>query len=155
MYGDWKVLSLVAVLVVSLALGVCAVVAPSQQTGGAHGHSRQKREDLSKILDGLRTLSKTMHEHSGIDNGLEDWLDRTFGQWKTLIVSLLISLAVFTAILVTCGCCCVPCIRSLMVRLIATTTEGKAPPPYMLPLSSTSATDGDGPNSADIRMCKC
>uniref|UniRef100_A0A3B4WNS8 Uncharacterized protein n=1 Tax=Seriola lalandi dorsalis TaxID=1841481 RepID=A0A3B4WNS8_SERLL len=41
-----------------------------------------------------------------------------------------------TSMLVLCGFCCVPCIRSLCVRLITATIEGKAspPPPYQMPL---------------------
>ena len=104
---------------------------------------------VSKALDGLRTLSKTMHEHSGIDNPLEDWLTNVFGKWKMLIVCLFVSIAVFVAILVTCGCCCVPCICSLMVRLITATIEGKAPPRYMMPLLEDPEDDGD---EGDVRL---
>ncbi|XP_047461371.1 uncharacterized protein LOC125020099 [Mugil cephalus] len=90
---------------------------------------------VTRVLEGLRALSNTMHEHSGLDNPMDEWFASTFGKWKSLILSLLMSIAVFTAILVTCGCCCVPCIRSLMVRFITTTIEGKSqPPPYMMPL---------------------
>ena len=71
---------------------------------------------VTKALEGLRTLSITMHEQSGIHNPLEEWFTNMFGQWKGLIMSLLISIATCIAILVTCGCCCVPCIRSLWDR---------------------------------------
>ncbi|XP_036969287.1 uncharacterized protein LOC119027872 [Acanthopagrus latus] len=107
---------------------------------------------VARALDGLRTLSKTMHEHSGIDNPLEDWMTNVFGKWKMLIMSLFISLAVFTAILVTCGCCCVPCIRSLMVRLITSTIEGNAPPPYMMPLLQHSKAGPDAVLEEGIKM---
>lgn len=73
---------------------------------------------VTRVLEGLRTLSATMHEHSGVDNLLGAWMTSVFGQWKGFIMSIMISLSVFTALLATCGCCCVPCIRALLVRLI-------------------------------------
>ena len=41
-----------------------------------------------------------------------------------MILSLMMTVAVFTAILVMCGCCCVPCLRSLCTRLVVHSTEG-------------------------------
>ena len=73
---------------------------------------------MTRTLEGLRTLSTTVYEHSGLDNLLEAWMTSVFGQWKGFIMSIMVSLSVFTAILATCGCCCVPCIRALFVRLI-------------------------------------
>ena len=42
------------------------------------------------------------------------------------MMSLFMSVAVFAAILITCGCSCIPCLRALIVRLInrAMTAEG-------------------------------
>ncbi|MEY6245668.1 hypothetical protein WJF22_23340, partial [Salmonella enterica subsp. enterica serovar Corvallis] len=97
---------------------------------------------VSKALEGLKTLSATMHEHSGVDNPFEDWMTGMFGRWKGMIMSLFISIAVFVAIMVTCGCCCVPCIRSLIVRFITMTIEGKTDPPppsHMMPLLAVDA----------------
>ncbi len=53
-------------------------------------------------------------------------------------MSIVVSIAVFGAILVTCGCCCIPCIRSLCNRLIVAAIEKKdmTPPPYSMPLLS-------------------
>lgn len=73
---------------------------------------------MTRTLEGLKTLSITMYEHSGLDNLLEAWMISVFGQWKGFIMSIMVSLSVFTAILATCGCWCVPCIRALFVRLI-------------------------------------
>uniref|UniRef100_A0AAY5K8F6 Envelope glycoprotein n=1 Tax=Esox lucius TaxID=8010 RepID=A0AAY5K8F6_ESOLU len=88
---------------------------------------------VAKALQGLRTLSRTMHEHSGIDNPLEEWMTSMFGQWKGLIMSVLLSLSTFGAIMVTCGCCCIPCIRGLAMRVISTAIEkAPGPPPGML-----------------------
>lgn len=80
---------------------------------------------VTRALEGLRALSKTMHEHSGVENPFEDWMSATFGKWKALIMSIMISAATVIGILVTCGCCCVPCLRSLCSRLIVATIEGK------------------------------
>ncbi len=53
-------------------------------------------------------------------------------------MSIVVSIAVFVAILITCGCCCIPCIRSLCNRLIVAAIEKKdmTPPPYTMPLLS-------------------
>lgn len=75
---------------------------------------------LTKALEGLRTLNKKMKEHSGVDTSMWDsWMD-VFGKWKNLMSSLFVSIAVFAAILTLCGCCCIPCLRSLANRLITT-----------------------------------
>ncbi len=94
---------------------------------------------VTKALEGLRVLSIEMKEHSGVDNPVEQWLDGVLGKWKALILSILVSIAVFIAILVACGCCCIPCIRSLCNRLIVAAIEKKdmTPPPYSMPLLST------------------
>ena len=56
-----------------------------------------------------------------------------FGQWKGLILSVLLSLATFCATMVTFGCCCIPCIRGLAMRVISTAIEkALGPPPGML-----------------------
>uniref|UniRef100_A0A3B5Q4Q6 Uncharacterized protein n=1 Tax=Xiphophorus maculatus TaxID=8083 RepID=A0A3B5Q4Q6_XIPMA len=92
---------------------------------------------VTRALEGLRILSNTMHEHSGIDGGLDRWFSTMFGKWKGIVMSLLVSVATFVAVIVTCGCCCVPCIRSLIIRLIAVSIEKGSsgpppPPPYQM-----------------------
>ena len=42
-----------------------------------------------------------------------------------MILSLMMTVAVYTAILVVCGCCCVPCLCSLCTRLVIHTIEGR------------------------------
>ncbi|XP_061685746.1 uncharacterized protein LOC133506040 [Syngnathoides biaculeatus] len=80
-----------------------------------------------KALEGLRTLSNKMKEHSGVDTSwYSDWLN-VFGKYKSLIASVLIYIDVFAAIMVLCGCCCIPCIRSLTVKTIKRTL-GPLPP---------------------------
>ncbi|KAL3971446.1 H/ACA ribonucleoprotein complex subunit 4 [Sarotherodon galilaeus] len=73
---------------------------------------------VTQALEGLKTLSKTMHEHSGIDNPLEGWMTSVFGQWKGFVLSIMLSLAVLVGILVTCGCCLIPCARALLEKVI-------------------------------------
>ena len=78
---------------------------------------------VTKALEGLRILSRTMHEHSSVNNPLEEWMTSMFGKWKGLIMPVLLSIATFFAITVTSGCCCIPCARALCVRVITLTIE--------------------------------
>uniref|UniRef100_A0A3B3YQZ5 Uncharacterized protein n=1 Tax=Poecilia mexicana TaxID=48701 RepID=A0A3B3YQZ5_9TELE len=92
---------------------------------------------VTKALEGLKALSKTMHEQSGVTNPLDQWFTNMFGKYKGIIISLLISTATFLALLITCGCCCVPCLRSLAVRCITSTIEKGSssdgnPPAYQM-----------------------
>lgn len=67
---------------------------------------------------GLKILSKTMHEHSGIENPLASWMTSVFGQWKGVAMSVICSLAVFLGMLVIAGCCIIPCVRGLLVKVM-------------------------------------
>lgn len=90
---------------------------------------------VTRALEGLRTLAHNMHEHSGIENPLEEWMTSVFGKWKGFVMSIMVSLSVFAAVLTTCGCCLIPCLRGLVVRLIdravASGPEGRG---VMMPL---------------------
>ncbi|XP_038867837.1 syncytin-A-like [Salvelinus namaycush] len=78
---------------------------------------------LTVALEGLRTLNEKMKHHSGVDTSMWDsWMD-AFGKYKMLVSSILVSISVFTAILVLCGCCCIPCIRTLTTRIITTAID--------------------------------
>ena len=75
---------------------------------------------LTKAIAGMRTLNKKMKDHSGVDTThFDEWLN-VFGKYKSLIQSILASLAIFAALLTLCGCCCIPCIRTLLQHLITT-----------------------------------
>uniref|UniRef100_A0A3B1IU47 Uncharacterized protein n=2 Tax=Astyanax mexicanus TaxID=7994 RepID=A0A3B1IU47_ASTMX len=76
---------------------------------------------ITKALEGLTTLSEELAENSGISDPFSDLLEQWFGKWSGLIVSFLISLVVAGAVLTLCGCCCIPCIRGLLQRLIDAT----------------------------------
>ena len=73
---------------------------------------------VTKALNGLRALSTELKEASVVDNPLEAWMRGLFGRWKALAMAVLTSLACFLAILIACGCCCIPCARTLCARLI-------------------------------------
>uniref|UniRef100_A0A3B5LDJ7 Uncharacterized protein n=1 Tax=Xiphophorus couchianus TaxID=32473 RepID=A0A3B5LDJ7_9TELE len=93
--------------------------------------------DMLLALEGLKALSKTMHEQSGVSNPLDKLFADLFGKYKDIVISLLVSAATFLAFLITCGCCCVPCLRSLAVRCIASTIEKGSesdvkPPAYQM-----------------------
>lgn len=75
---------------------------------------------VTRALEGFRTLSTKMAEVSGINNPLDDWFSNHFGKYKAIVVSLLMSIATFVAILTCCGCCFIPCLRTLVNRLIVT-----------------------------------
>uniref|UniRef100_A0A3P9HR81 Uncharacterized protein n=1 Tax=Oryzias latipes TaxID=8090 RepID=A0A3P9HR81_ORYLA len=74
---------------------------------------------LTKAIEGLRTLNGKMKDHSGFDTRWDSWLG-VFGKYRSLVASALVSIAVFMAILTLCGCCCIPCLRSLCNRVIST-----------------------------------
>uniref|UniRef100_A0A3B3H687 Envelope glycoprotein n=1 Tax=Oryzias latipes TaxID=8090 RepID=A0A3B3H687_ORYLA len=75
---------------------------------------------LTKATEGLRTLNAKMKDHSGVYTTMWDsWLG-VFGKYRSLVASALVSIAVFMAILTLCGCCCIPCLRSLCNGLIST-----------------------------------
>lgn len=98
----------------------------------------------TKALEGLRTLNGKMKEHSGVDTSMWDnWME-VFGKYKSLVSSVLLSIAVFASLLTVCGCCCIPCIRALLSRLITTVI---APAPqdraHMFPLLGVQHTDDE------------
>ncbi|KAK0132990.1 envelope glycoprotein [Merluccius polli] len=64
---------------------------------------------VTKALAGLRALSNQMAEDSGVENPLEEWFTGVFGRWKAFMMSLFMSIAVFSRI---------PCMRALIVKLI-------------------------------------
>uniref|UniRef100_A0AAZ3P3C0 Envelope polyprotein n=1 Tax=Oncorhynchus tshawytscha TaxID=74940 RepID=A0AAZ3P3C0_ONCTS len=88
---------------------------------------------LTVALEGLRTLNSKMKSHSGIDTSMWDSWMSAFGKYKTLVSSILVSISVFAAILVLCGCCCIPCIRSLTTRVISRAIDPSSPS-QMFPL---------------------
>ena len=112
---------------------------------------------ITKALESLRALSKEMHDASGVNNPFSDWMTSMFGKWKDLMMSLMISVAVFVSILVTCGCCCIPCLRTLIGRLISTAlSKEKNPPSYgaypLLDMDGESMRLSDGDEGGDLHF---
>ena len=96
---------------------------------------------ITIALAGLTCLSQELAENSGVNDPITGWLDKQFGWYKALIASLLISIGCFLAIVVYCGCCCIPCLRTLVNRLITTAlSKERESSPYAMPLID----DGDG-----------
>lgn len=98
--------------------GVCAMF--GEQCCSFIPNNTASDGSLTKAIEGLRTLNSKMKEHSGVDTTMWDSWMNVFGKYRVLVSSVLISLAIFAAILTLCGCCCVPCLRSLLNRLITT-----------------------------------
>jgi len=70
---------------------------------------------------GLTSLSTELAENSEINDPFAGMMVKWFGRWSGLDASVLLSLFVVAAILVPCGCCCIPCLKGLFQRLIKTT----------------------------------
>ncbi|XP_023196423.1 uncharacterized protein LOC111609857 [Xiphophorus maculatus] len=108
---------------------------------------------LTKAISGLRTLNGKMKELSGVNTSMWDaWMD-VFGKYRTLVSPVLVSIAVFAAILTLCGCCCIPCLHSLFNRLITTAVspmEDRMAQMYPLlaknPESDKEYSDEDSPD---------
>lgn len=102
---------------------------------------------LTLAIDGLKTLNKKMKEHSGVDTSMWDnWLN-VFGRYKSLVASILVSVAVFAAILTACGCCFIPCLRSLITRMIVTAVGPQPPEPdHLYPLLQDNTDNDDSEN---------
>ena len=99
------------------------------QTGNSQESAGAPDGSVTRALAGLRALSLQMAEDSGIDNPMEKWMTDVFGRWRGLLMALLSSLACFAGVLVCCGCCCIPCARTLCSRLITTALQKEIPQP--------------------------
>ena len=71
---------------------------------------------VTKALHGLTALANELAENSGIDDPFSKMLESWFGKWSGLAKSLLVAMATAAGLLVTCGCCVVPCARGLVER---------------------------------------
>ncbi|KAJ0070660.1 hypothetical protein NL108_017333 [Boleophthalmus pectinirostris] len=72
---------------------------------------------VTRTLQGLQMFADTMHEQSGVNNIIEEWFNSTFGSWKNIVLSIFTSLLICISVFVLCGCCCIPCIRLLLLRV--------------------------------------
>ncbi|XP_077470354.1 syncytin-A-like [Stigmatopora argus] len=76
---------------------------------------------LTQAISGLQTLNRNMKKHSGVsESAWDSWWQKSFGKYKNLAQSVAMSVGLFATILTLCGCCIIPCLRSLISRLITT-----------------------------------
>jgi hypothetical protein len=78
---------------------------------------------------------KQLAKNSGINDPLTNWLEQWFGKWKGLMTSILISLLVAFGTMAVIGCCVIPCIWGLILRLIETSLTKQTPVSHQLLLS--------------------
>ncbi|KAL2100157.1 hypothetical protein ACEWY4_004551 [Coilia grayii] len=106
---------------------------------------------LTRAIEGLRSLNKKMKDHSGVDTTMWDGFGDAFGKYKQLAATIIMSIAVFAAILTLCGCCCIPCIRVLCTRLITTALEPvNAKVSMLYTLLPSSEQDDDDVNETNV-----
>ncbi|KAJ0006341.1 hypothetical protein NQD34_013614 [Periophthalmus magnuspinnatus] len=132
--------------------GVCSVIGASccvviPNNTAADG-------SLTRAIGSLRAMNRRLKEQSGLSTPFwDDWL-RGFGRCRALVSSVLVSIAVFVAILTLCGCCCIPCLRSLINRLITAAIspapEDKGVQMYLLEGSDDENPEGVLPNHSSI-----
>jgi hypothetical protein len=75
---------------------------------------------VARALAGLQSLKLELAENSGIGDPIAGWMENLFGRWRGMIQSVLIAGIMAVAVLVVVGCCCIPCARGLLNRLITT-----------------------------------
>jgi hypothetical protein len=80
---------------------------------------------ITKVLQGLTALSNKLAKNSGINDPFTNWLDQWFGKSKGVMTSILTSLLVFGAMVLT-GCCVIPCIW-VILRCIETALTKQTP----------------------------
>ncbi|KAK2809547.1 hypothetical protein Q5P01_000512 [Channa striata] len=114
---------------------------------------------VTKALEGLRSLREELSQNSGVNIGWTNWIDRMFGKWKSIILSLLTSILVVLSVFAFCGCCLIPCVRGLIMRttenalthqmtLIDEKGTQNNVPLYMMMISTQSLV-------MKIPMCRC
>lgn len=90
---------------------------------------------ITKAIAGLTSLSHELSENSGVEDIFGGWFDHYFGKYKELDMSFLVAIGSFLGILICCGCCCIPCMRTLINRLITTAiAKEKDTPLCQMPL---------------------
>ncbi|KAE8277797.1 Endogenous retrovirus group V member 2 [Larimichthys crocea] len=76
---------------------------------------------ITRALEGLTSLSDELADNSGITDPITKWMESIFGRWGNILKVLIMSVGIAIAVLITCGCCCIPCMREVIQRLITTT----------------------------------
>jgi len=97
---------------------------------------------LQDILNKMRDHSQLMQEASGVNNPLSGVLDKWFGKWKTMLMTVLSSVMAVTGLLIMCGCCWIPCLRTLSERLITQALSKEGGEIMLLQLRPQGQYDG-------------
>ncbi|XP_060712755.1 uncharacterized protein LOC132837092 [Hemiscyllium ocellatum] len=113
--------------------GVCAMFGEMCCTSIANSTGPDGK--LTRTLRKLRVLAAELKLQSGVSNPVIDWLSKTFGKWGSMLGQLALGLSISVAIFIICGCCCIPCLRTLMTRTIDRALTDKddhlsSPPSY-------------------------
>ncbi|KAJ0055367.1 hypothetical protein NL108_016667 [Boleophthalmus pectinirostris] len=94
---------------------------------------------IIKALSKLKSLSEELGRNSGVsEDTWFNWLYKIFGPWTATIISICTTILIILAVLVVIGCCIIPCLRSLVERLITTALTRNAPVSQILLLSADS-----------------
>ena len=81
---------------------------------------------IVKALKGLKGLSVELADLSGPQSSLSKWLGETFGAWKQVIVTICLAFSGALVVLLIIGCCCIPCIRCLIIRCLESAIDARA-----------------------------
>lgn len=96
---------------------------------------------VTKALEGLTSLASELAENSGVDTSWTSFLDNWFGKWKNVFISAFTSIIIIVGVLVTCGCCIIPCARGMTSKLIETALTKKEQMMYEVMLSKIDHDD--------------
>jgi hypothetical protein len=66
---------------------------------------------VTKVLQGLTTLSSKLAENFGINDPFTDLMEKWFGRWKGYMTSILTSLVVVARVLIFVVYGTIPCVR--------------------------------------------
>ncbi|XP_061643933.1 uncharacterized protein LOC133484829 [Phyllopteryx taeniolatus] len=83
---------------------------------------------ITRAMKGLQAMSVKLKSMSGVeDNPFCSLLNRMFGKWRGLILTLATTIIIVMAVLAFCGCCIIPCLRNLVLRIVLKAFVGKDP----------------------------
>ena len=104
--------------------GTCALIG-AQCCTWIPKHTDNSTGSIVRALNGLRGLSVELADHSGTDTSLNRWLRRAFGEWKQTIVTALLAFCAAFVVIMLVGCCCIPCIRILVLRCLESAIDAR------------------------------
>jgi hypothetical protein len=87
--------------------GVCVMIGVSRCTYISHNTVPDRT--ITKILQGLTSLSNKLAENSDINDPFTDLVENWFERRKGRMTSILTSLIIVGRVLILAGCCIIPC----------------------------------------------